>query len=301
VREIPFIFCRFHVESRGRPLAPTELASLLDHVKGKPVAHRKADASDDDRDTLLMQPRRRRLEGYQVQTWRVGHHLATRIVDRYNSRNDVVEKVMEDTDEVHSTRFVALPAFNVMAIEDRSTGTNLPARTAASRFKSIVAQVKDVKAMIEFAGSNRDVARALDTWDLTGFSFTVRPFNPTIRKPGDKMDALLREDGIMRLRGVAEPAEGGVMRPGDEGFIREAAGLAEAGYGQVGAEGRTPSGVHAVIGKPKFEPEKHKNLKRQAESRVLKVYIEADPRDDRVEADVVLALREFFNLADHES
>jgi hypothetical protein len=80
------------------------------------------------------------------------------------------------------------------------------------------------------------------------------------------------------------------MRDSHQGIIAEVKGLSDAGYGQVGASGTTPGGLRATLSKPKFERDKEKNKRRQAQNRTLKVYVDAVPQAEEQEKLVVRAI-----------
>ncbi len=130
------------------------------------------------------------------------------------------------------------------------------------------------------------------------FTFTARPFNPTVRKPGDVLHDLLAADHAGLINAVITPDPSHQMRDSKEGIIAEATDLSDANYGQIGATGTTPGGLKASLSKPKFDLDKTKNAKHQAENRALKVYIEGKAGDDDEEAGVVNALLELHGRTD---
>jgi hypothetical protein len=68
------------------------------------------------------------------------------------------------------------------------------------------------------------------------------------------------------------------------GFITAAAGLVEAGYGQMSVAGRTEDGIDAEIKKPRFDSDVLKNEKIQEKPRELRVFVDDE---DLSEGDVV--------------
>jgi hypothetical protein len=157
--------------------------------------------------------------------------------------------------------------------------------------------MKNWDVRVTFAGTPQDAQRALETWKLDQFSFTVRPFNPTPRKFGEQMHELMVNDHVGTLRAVALPDEEHDMKDSQKGIISEAKGLSEAGAGQYGATGITPDGLRASLSKPKFEMDKAKNIKHQAENRTLKVYIERGTTLEEQEKAIVKALIELYGPA----
>jgi hypothetical protein len=154
--------------------------------------------------------------------------------------------------------------------------------------------VDDAEVDVNFAGTPDDAQKALETWKLDEFSFTVRPFNPTVRKMGEKMHELLISDEIGTLQAVARPIQGKDMKDSHEGLIAEAKGLTDAGYGQFGAKGTTPHGLRASLSKPKFTMNKEENKEAQAQNRTLKVYMPKADSADEEEAAIVKALLDLY-------
>jgi hypothetical protein len=293
-RPTPYLFCRYEISKDEDALSGKEQLALFEKMRGKSIAYRVRDPSSDDETTFLMRPRQRKFQDYLVLTWRVADQLNYRERTRYDTGKDEEFEEYEETDEIRRTAFVALPELGVMAVDDKISERSLGARSAIGRFIELCAQLGRADARVIFAGTSKDVQKALDTWELDKFSFTVRRFNPTIRKPGEKLHELMDSDDIAVMRGVALPAADKKMKDSHEGLIAETKGLADAGYGQIGASGVTPDGFHASLSKPKFDMDKQKNKERQGENRSLKVYIPSHETISKEEEAVVKALLELY-------
>jgi hypothetical protein len=91
--------------------------------------------------------------------------------------------------DISHHKFVAVPTLGVFAIDDSISERTLGARSAVGRFAAIVEILagEDYEVRVTFAGTAADAQRALDTWTLDQFSFTVRPFNPTPRRLGEQV------------------------------------------------------------------------------------------------------------------
>jgi hypothetical protein len=268
---------------------------MLDEIKGQPIAYRIRDPKPDDSDTFLMRPRRKQIAGYTVHTWVVAQDIRFRERSRYDKRNDDVADDMVPTEEIKHTKFIAIPRLGVFAVDDSLSERTLGAKSAVSRFVAIIEQlVPDSEVQVNFAGTPDDAQKALETWKLDQFSFTVRPFNPTPRKLGQQIHELMIKDHVGTLRAIATPVEGHDMKDSHHGLISEAKGLTEAGYGQYGATGTTPDGLKASLSKPKFTMDKEKNKLAQAQNRTLKVYIPKGNNIEEEEAAIVKALLDLY-------
>lgn len=291
---IPYLFCRYGLFIDDRPLDTAGQYDTLCELRGKMFPHRKgSDPSPDDADSCLMMPRKWIQNKRIILSWKVGQQLLQRTKSSYIRDADSIKISVEDTDEMRYTTFVGVPILGVLAVSDQVGEHWLGAKAGVSRFGSCFKNVPGGKAEIELAGDARDFHRALETWDLDQFSFSVRPFNPHPAQMGRRLHEMMEEDGIGALRGVAVPRQNTKMHAAGGGFINEAVGLAEAGYGQVGARGTTP-GYKANISKPAFSGDRKKDQHQQAKPRVLKVYVPSSDVESEHEAEVAKALLEFY-------
>ncbi len=293
-RPVPYTFGRYEFSRFEKGLSRLEQFNLLQSLTGIMVAHRKADPSSDDLDTFIMRPASKTTLGHPVLTWYVAQSISARAVAQYNRSEDDIDERLIETDEIKYGRFVALPLLGVLAIDSRTSDPHLGMTAARSRLLSVINTQKNCSVRIELAGSHQDLAKALDSWALRSFSFTVQPFNPSTSAPGDKLHRLMEADRMAKLRSVATPVRDDTMKNSGEGLIAEVSGLSEDGYGHAAAMGTTPQGYDASIGSPKFEGEREKNLKQAAGPRQLRVYVNAGATVEQEEEDVVKALLEFF-------
>jgi hypothetical protein len=268
---------------------------MLQDVRGQPIAYRVRDPKKDDFDTYILKPRKKKITRHDVHTWEVAQDIRFRERTRYDKTKDEISDDLVETDEIRHTKFIALPSLGVFAVDDSISERSLGARSAVGRFTAIIeTHFDDWDVRVNFAGTPQDAQRALETWELDQFSFTVRPFNPTPSKLGEKVHELLIADRVGSLRAVAFPDESKEMRDSYHGIIAEAKGLSDAGYGQYGASGTTPDGLRASLSKPKFEKDKKKNIERQAQNRTLKVYIQRGETLEEEEKAIVKALVELY-------
>jgi hypothetical protein len=293
-RPTAYLFCRYMILDDEDPITPDDEWEILSKIKGDPIAYRVREPKPDDYDTFLMRPRRKRVSGEAIHTWVVAQDIRFRQRSRHDKTSDEITEEMVETEEIKHTKFVAIPRLGVFAVDDSVSERTLGAKSAVSRFTAIVEQLVDESEVrVSFAGTPQDAQKALETWKLDNFSFTVRPFNPTPRKLGEQIHELMIADGVGKLQAVATPVDGTDMRDSHQGIIAEAKGLTEAGYGQYGASGTTPDGLRASISKPKFTMDKEANRRAQAQNRTLKVYI---PKGDNVEEDEAAIVKALLDL-----
>ena len=296
--QTPYLFCRYTLSIDDENLSPYEQAPVLHSLKGKLCSHRKPSPTAEDHDTRLIVPRDRTVKSKLIISWYVDLQVFARTQYTYDDANDKLLERQGDVKEDRVTKFIALPELGVVAIDDSSSERNIGGLAAAGRFKSVFRSVPGGKAQIDFSGSNADVERALRTWGLYRVDYSLRPFNPTPRSPGDKLDALLKADKAAKIQGSVVAHQGGRMHYSEDGFLAQAWGLAAAGYGQLGVRGETPQGLEAAFRKPTFNEERSKNIAQQEKPRQLRVFIPDHPEEAQQEEEVVKALLEFYDRPD---
>lgn len=295
-RSAAFVFCRYQIlDENEKPLSSREEFELFEELKGKAIAYRVREPSPDDFDTYLMKPREKKISSYNVHTWEIAQDIKFREATKYDKRKDETKDEVVETDEIRHTKFLSIPSLGVLAVDDTISERSLGAKSSVGRFGQIIEFLKkDYDVRVTFAGTPQDAQRALDTWTLDQFTFTVRPFNPTPTKMGEQLHEFMVADKVGTLRAVALPDDTHDMRDSHKGIISEAKGLSDAGYGQYGATGVTPDGLRASISKPKFELDKQKNINHQTQNRTLKIYIERAETLEEEEKAIVKALIELY-------
>jgi hypothetical protein len=133
------IFCRYQIlDEEEKPISAKEEWEMLEKVRGQPIAYRVRDPKKDDFDTYLMKPRQKRISNYGVHTWEVAQDIKFRERTKYDkAKDDTIDDTVV-TDEIRHTKFLALPALSVFAVEDTISERSLGARSAVGRFTAIV-------------------------------------------------------------------------------------------------------------------------------------------------------------------
>jgi len=208
-RSAAYVFCRYQIlDQNEQPLSVKEELDLFEEVKGKPIAYRVREPKPEDFDTYLMKVRQKKISSYAVHTWEIAQDIRFREATRYDKRKDETKDETVETNEIRHTKFLGIPNLGVFAVEDAISERSLGARSAIGRFTQIIEiQRKDFEVRVTLAGTPADAQRALDTWTLDQFTFTVRPFNPTPKKLGEQLHEYMVSDGIGSLRAVAKPGE----------------------------------------------------------------------------------------------
>ncbi|MEW6215955.1 MAG: hypothetical protein AB1478_12260, partial [Nitrospirota bacterium] len=221
---------------------------------GKEIAYRKAIPSEVDKDTSIVTPDKTTIlhpkskQSIAVLFCSIAKHIDTRSVNKYDRAVDEISREYISTDEYAIGDLILIPSAQLLAAADKSNPEDLNARSTIGRFISIVRVLTKYDIQIEPATSPGYLQSALKNWKLEEFSFTARPFNPSVRTPGDKLHPLLAGDNA-KLVGKEKPNKGEHLIYSEQGLMNEVTGLADRGYGEYGAVGTTSQGYHARIEK----------------------------------------------------
>ena len=269
MRNTPYSFYRYSVSSHDVLLTFSQQWNLLIDNLGREIAYRKSNPSDLDKDTCIVTPDKTSVvineahDKVGVLFFSIAKHIDNRKANMYNRENDTLRKETVPTDEYVVGNLVMIPSVGLIAASDGNSPEDLNAASSVSRFAAIVRSIPYHKIEVTSATTFNYLRTALKNWKLDEFSFTARPFNPSVRTPGDKLHHLLADDNA-KVSGKAKPNKGEHLHFSDEGWMSEVTGLADRGYGEYGAVGTTADGYHARI--VKTAPDSKK-------APIIKVYI----------------------------
>ena len=242
----PFLFCRYSITVANETLNQTGQFTILSELQGHPVAHGERAEEEGNYNTLLMRPKQLTVARREVFAWSVGVMIRQRLRAKYDEARDRIDLELIDDGSVRYSDFVAVPSLSVLAVDDRAGEMHLGGKAAINRLRSVIRSSDDADAHVEFEATPDEVRRALRDWSLTRVKFTLQPNNPRpVARLSQALSDQFKRDGIGKLTGSVQPAEGTPMRMHKEGFIAAAAGLAEAGYGQVSVAGHEEEGCAA--------------------------------------------------------
>lgn len=296
----PFLFCRYQFTVDEEVLNTAGQFALLKDLQGQPIDAPAAGISERYLDSIIMRPRKIKWRGYDVLTWTVGHEIEERVRATYDPEQDKLDFDEIKDGSVRFSDFVAVPNLGVLAVDDRAGDLHLGGKQAINRFRAVIRMSKGADVAIVFDATPDEVRRALTSWKLTSFKFTIRPNNPRpVSRLAEALGDQLKKDFIGSMTGTAKPEPGDHMRMGDGGFINATTDLIDAGYGQSAVAGTTPDGLEAEIKKPRFDLDPDKNEKIQGKPRQLRIYIDSeDMTDEQVFATAAGSLIRFYSDAD---
>src|SRR4029434_4061042 len=88
---------------------------------------------------LIMSPHAEDMDGTVVLSWWIGYAPGWRAVQDYNERTQQIGRRVVADSHIKSALCVALPELRVVAFQDKSGDENVPARTAITGLRSILA------------------------------------------------------------------------------------------------------------------------------------------------------------------
>lgn len=274
--ERPFLFCRYQIHSENERLDSRAELTLLQELQGQLIWHRTKEAEGNG-DTVLIEPEEHECEGYTYFTWSVGQLQGQKFKPHYNQVKEKIEFNFVDDGSIRFSEFVAIPKLGVFAVDDRGGENHLGGKQAINRFKTIIRSEDGMDVDIFFEASRDEVQKALKSWSLTKFNFTIRPNNPRpVSRLAQQLSEQMKNDGIGRLNARAVPYSSGEMQMSDTGLIRAVTDLSEAGYGQYALAGYTEDGIRAEIKKPIYSEDRQKNETASDKPRELRVFINSD-------------------------
>ena len=268
-------------------------------VRGKPTSYRSEDV-EAARTNVLMRFRRENFDGEFTLTFDVGHRIIQRVESRYDDDADEYDMVTVGANDTVFTSFVVLPRLSVLAVKD-GHGNRLSASSGMGRLRAIFASHSDSEFRYSRTADPDDIDRAIRSLRITEFSFDVRPFNPHPSSPGEQLDRLMKEAGVGRFKGKAQPSPTKAMKAEDDGLLAEAIGLSRAGYGQFALKGQTPSGAKLSYSQPALDMDKERNAAAAERPRALKVSVPIDDPDMTEQEHVVSVLQELFGAQKRSS
>lgn len=291
----PFLFCRYQITFGDEKLDPANHFTVLQEMQGQKVVHGRNVQDDEVANTLLMRPRSHYSDRFEYLTFSAGYETHATVQAKYNVGKDEIDVTPISFDGVKYSDFVAVPTLGVLAVDDRVSDIHLGGKAAINRLKSVLRAKDDGEISVIFDATPQEVRKALETWSLTKFRFTIRPNNPRpVSRLAAELSEQMKRDGIGELVATAKPA-GIDMRMSDEGLIRAATDLIEAGYGQSSVSGFTEDGLEAEIKKPAFSHDRAKNERAQERPRELRVFVDtADVNEDEILKTAAVSLIKFF-------
>lgn len=243
---IPYIFYNYTIERNGKALDSIEQEKLILSLVGKDVPYRKKKPTLNDYDTCIATPELKSVDigdkkKLTILTFRIAKHISERDVKKYDKKANKIVSESQHADEDALGSVIAVPFVGKLAVADKSGEGYLSATSTVSRFRTIIEFNKEYSVTVSTVSSPAELENAIKSWRLTEFSFSARPFNPSVHVQGEKVHALLNDsDG--KISGRMTPNKGEELKLGMAGFLWEIIGLAKRGYAKYGARGKSKDG-----------------------------------------------------------
>lgn len=244
---IPYLLYNYSMQKDGVAIDALTQAKLIEGMVGIEVAYRKKNPLSIDKDTCIVTPKKTRIDiGDNVVakalSFCVARHITTRGALKWDRSRDAIDRVDRVTDEDVLGFVFLLPEYGKLAVADRTGETYLNASSTLGRLRAIIQSKKGFSISFSTASSGVELGNALKAWELSEFSFTARPFNPSVSRQGQKVHDVLFPNNA-KLQGKIVPNKGTHLEyNGENGIMWEIVGLAEKGYAEYGTKGTTKDG-----------------------------------------------------------
>lgn len=251
---IPYLLYNYSIMKNGELVSMFEQLRLIDRMIGVEVAYRKRKPTRNDFDTCIITPVSYDVdidEHTKVKVLSVGvaRHVTVRDALKWDRESDVVLSVQRVTDEDILGYILLIPEYGKLAVADRTGDSYLGAQSTLGRFKSVIQSNKEYSVGYNIASSRDELKNAIKAWSLSEFTFSARPFNPSVTRQGQKVHEMLQANNA-KMRGAIKPNKGDRLAYDDKGGLMwEIVGLAERGYAEYGAKGMTSDGQSVQISK----------------------------------------------------
>jgi hypothetical protein len=249
----PFVFYtyRFYSSEDRSLLSGANHFSLLSEVHRRPVSYRGEDQS-----TRLVILNDRNIGDRQVLSFFITRQIQNHKISFYDESRETFEERDEPTIHFPKSQIIMIPEFGKMAVSDKTGEKDIDAKSTMLRLRAIISSVGFHEMKYEYAGTIQDAKRAIENWEISEFTFDARPFNPHPRPLGQKISELLKENEV-KIRGSLKGKGNEPIKETDKGMVAEIVGLAEGGYANIGAKGKTDQGFEASIAKNKLEEDEN--------------------------------------------
>lgn len=293
-RPINYLFCRYFIEIEDTPLDATGEFSLVSENQGQEVVHGR-EKNGVQPQTLCTEPVRFEVEGVRAHSFEAGFKPGIRIRQEYNPDTRKKQRRIERDTHTKFGHLVTIPSLNAMAIRDRTSEDTIGAYQTIGVLRSLVGGISDGSGQISLHhATEADVERALTTWNVSEYSYTARPLNPTGGDLAKMRSAMYEKENVFQENGKVRAAPGQSLVKAD-GTLGQTYDLYQGGYAQIGFKGHTPEGHAASIPKQDFSQDKQKNLNvRENRPRYLRISFEREAAEDDKTLDVATALMRFY-------
>lgn len=257
----PYVFHSYSIlkEMSDDEVPTKQHLSIFKSVHKAPIAYRKLDPSEGDKDTMLVVLKSRQIKNNQVISFFISKRIAERKINIYHRIKDEFEEGLEGTSDSARAFIVVVPYLKKMAIQDKTGEHNINESSAISRLKKIIDEIAKHRMISEYAASAEQVRQAFTVWKIDEVTYSARPFNPHASTPGDILSAQMANNNST-ISGRVK-ARKGILQDLKNGFIGELLGLSEKGYAEVGAKGKTDAGFIAQIGKSNLKEDVNEPMK----------------------------------------
>jgi hypothetical protein len=284
---IPYIFCRYQMTVGEDVLHASGQSVFLADNQGHRVPQKQRGDSTPDASVLFCEVTQSQEDGLAVISFMIGLQPGVRTIVGYDAETQRRTRGQQSDTHIKFAHVVVLPEHGLMAMQDRTSDLCIPARSAQRALRSVLRALDGDLAIIHL--TDADVRRAVNTWELLSYQYSVRPLNPvSLSDLTNERSDRMKAENVGREVGTLTAMEGTTMHAAD-GTIAQTQEMVNVGYGQNGFKGITPDGHIAHVPKPTFHMEKAKNLAERDKPRFMRVMFDVEEDDEAPLSPIIAA------------
>ena len=238
IRKMEFIFVRIHFKNLFSSGATHRMKEFLLKSKDIFIPEGKFTWAFGDIDSQS-------INGDEVIFGRLGRTVTQKFETIYNQTEHSYRKELIKSIEAVYSNFFIIPAYNLMAFEDKY---NLSRNKFIKIFKAFWQKYDHAEIGFDFIKDEVEIFEIIKTWDrLTEASFDLTPSNPSSREDYKPVDEMIRKAAAKRAKLKFENKEATLSK--ENSIIQQSMSMATDGYGEFklkGLKGNTIQNFNSV-------------------------------------------------------
>jgi len=293
-RPISYFFCKYSILIEGALLSEAAEFNLVSENQGTEIVYGR-EKNGVPPQALCTEPVKFEVDGVRAHSFEAGFKPGIRIRQEYKSDSRKKHRKIERDTHTKFGHIVTIPSLHAIAIRDRTSDDMIGGFKTISVLKSLVSGISDGSGEIFLMhATENDVKKALTTWNVSEYSYTARPLNPTGGNLAKLRSQMYKGEQIYKETGKIWAAPGQSLKMAD-GTLGQTHDLYRDGYAQIGFKGQTAEGHAVSFPKQQFSQDKKKNLSvRENRPTYLRVMFEREAAEDDKTVDVARALKQFY-------
>lgn len=238
IRNMKFIFVRIHFKNLFSSGATDRMKDFLSSSEDKIIEEGRFTWAFGDIDS-------QNINGDEIKFGRLGRTVTEKFETIYNKTVHSYRRELIKSNEAVYSNFFIIPAYNLMAFEDRyKLGRNKYIKI----FTEFWQKYDHSEISFDLIKDEAEIFDIIKTWDrLTEASFDLTPSNPSSREDYKPVDEMIRKAAAKRAKLKFENKEATLSK--ENSIIQQSMSMATDGYGEFklkGLKGNTIQNFNSV-------------------------------------------------------